>query len=217
MFLAAILAMCLLPRPHARVPFFCVAAGLRSTQAQDQPSNASPQGLPAQPPNNQQEVQKQSAAPQAPPVASAPCPEKSQPGSTTRPDCKPTESTGAKPRKPHRTHKKVAPAEMQAGASPTKTVVRNGSTRDPALDLSTGLSQKQASDQQEITKQLMAKSVADLKRISQRQLSADQQDTVQQIKSYLEQANKATQDQDWQRAHNLAVKANLLSVELAGH
>jgi len=40
---------------------------------------------------------------------------------------------------------------------------------------------------------------------------------VKQIKSYLEQANKAAKDQDWQRAHNLAVKANLLSAELVGH
>ena len=217
MFLAAILATCLLPWAHAQVPSLHVVAGLRSTQAQDQPSNSSSQGSPAQPPNSQTEGQTQSAAPQASPGTSAPCPEKSQPGSTTPPDCKRTESTAAKPRKPHRTHKAVAPAETATGATPTKTVVRNGSTRDPALDLSPGLSEKQASDQQEITKQLIAKSVADLKRISQRQLSADQQDTVQQIKSYLEQANTAARDGDVQRAHNLAVKANLLSTELVGH
>ena len=217
MFLAAILATCLLPWAHAQVPSLPVMAGLRSTQAQDQPSNSSPQDLPAQPPNNQQEVQTQSAAPQVSPGASAPCPEKSQPGSTTQSDCKRAESTAGKPRKTHRTHKAAAPAPTPAGATPTKTVVRNGSTRDPALDLSPGLSEKQASDQQEITRQLIAKSVADLKRISQRQLSADQQDTVQQIKSYLEQANKARQDLDWQRARNLAMKANLLSTELVGH
>jgi hypothetical protein len=40
---------------------------------------------------------------------------------------------------------------------------------------------------------------------------------VKQIKSYLEQANKALIDGDVQRAHNLAVKANLLLVELLGH
>jgi hypothetical protein len=85
------------------------------------------------------------------------------------------------------------------------------------VDLSPGLSQQQASRQSESTKQLLANSEADLGKISGRQLSANQQDTVKQIKSYLDQARKAVIDGDVQRAHNLAVKANLLSAELVGH
>jgi len=67
------------------------------------------------------------------------------------------------------------------------------------------------------TYQLLVSSDANLKKISGRQLSANQQDTVKQIKSYMEQANTAAKDGDVQRAHNLAVKANLLATELVGH
>jgi hypothetical protein len=63
---------------------------------------------------------------------------------------------------------------------------------------------------------LLAATDADLQKISARQLSASQQDTVKQIKSYVEEAKEAAKDGDVQRAYNLAVKANLLSAELAG-
>jgi hypothetical protein len=66
------------------------------------------------------------------------------------------------------------------------------------------------------TYQLLASSDANLKKISGRPLNASQQDTVKQIKSYMEQANRAAKDGDLQRAHNLAVKANLLAAELVG-
>ena len=68
----------------------------------------------------------------------------------------------------------------------------------------------------ESTNQLLAISDSNLKKISGRQLNANQQDTVKQIKSYMEQAKAAANDGDVERAHNLAVKANLLSAELVG-
>ena len=85
------------------------------------------------------------------------------------------------------------------------------------MALSPGLSPQQSSRQIESTKRLLAASDANLKKISGRQLSANQQDTVKQIKSYMDQANTAKNDRDFQRAYNLAVKANLLSAELVGH
>ncbi len=87
---------------------------------------------------------------------------------------------------------------------------------EPTVDLS-GLSKQQTDHQVELTNQLLTKTGADLKQISGRQLNPNQQDTVKQIKSYMEQADKAAKDNDVQRAHNLAVKANLLSTELVGH
>jgi hypothetical protein len=39
---------------------------------------------------------------------------------------------------------------------------------------------------------------------------------VKQTKSYMDQAKKALDDGDLQRAYNLALKANLLSAELVG-
>jgi hypothetical protein len=219
--LAAILGTCLLlPWPCASIVSSVPAMGVwQSTQAQENPqSKSSPKNAADQPPIDQQEIPDQSAAPPQPPSTASPaCPENSQPGSSMKSNCKPAKSTGAKTRKHHRTHKAVAPAGTPAGTGPTKTVVRNGGTADPTVALSPDLSPQQASRQMESTKQLLATSDANLKKISGRQLSANQQDTVKQIKSYMEQANTAKNDRDFQRAYNLAVKANLLSAELVGH
>ena len=84
------------------------------------------------------------------------------------------------------------------------------------MDLSPEVNQKQASEQAKRADELLASSDANLKKISGRQLSASQGDTVKQIQSYIDQAKKAASDGDVQRAYNLAVKANLLSAELAG-
>jgi hypothetical protein len=84
------------------------------------------------------------------------------------------------------------------------------------VDLSSGATPQETSNQIESTHQLIATSDANLKKILSRQLSANQQDTVKQIKSYIEQAKAAVNGGDVERAHNLAVKANLLSAELVG-
>jgi hypothetical protein len=214
--LAAILGMCLLlPSSEARVaPLVRASAVWQSTPSQEsQPSNSSPQSSDAQPPTDQQKAPDQPAAPTQSPTPSAPaCPENSPAGSSTKSDCKPSQSTGVKTKKHHGTRKAVAPA----GTGPTKTVIRNGGTADPTVDLSPGVSQQQASRQMEKTNQLLATSDANLKKISGRQLSESQQETLKQIKSYMDQAKTASNDGDVQRAYNLAVKANLLSAELVG-
>jgi len=185
----------------------------QSTQAQEsQPGNSSQA---AQPATDQQKAPDQASASQSPTAASPPCPDNSQTGSSVRSNCKPTAPTGAKTKK--HPHKAVAPAAAPTGSGPTKTVVRNGGTSNPTVDLSPGLSPQQASNQTESTKQLLATSDANLKKITGRQLSPSQQDTVKQIKSYMDQAKAAENGGDVQRAHNLAVKASLLSADLVGH
>jgi len=208
--LAAILGICvLLSWPHA------MAAWASTHSQESQPSNSSQKGSAALPPTDQQKASDQpSASPQSPAPDIPPCPDNSQTGSSVKSDCKPAKSTGAKPKKHH--HQAAAPADTPAGSGPTKTVVRNGGTSEPTVDLSPGLSPQQASHQTESTNQLLATSDANLKKIAGRQLSANQQDTVKQIKSYMDQAKKAADSGDGQRAYNLAVKANLLSAELVG-
>jgi hypothetical protein len=154
----------------------------------------------------------QPVSPQQTP-ASAPCGESAQPGSTTHPPCTPAPPTVAKIKKHGRAKKVAAPP----AAGPTKTVVRNGGTADPTVQLAQSLDQQQASRELRTTNQLLATSDANLKKIAGRQLSASQQDTVGQIKTYMLQAKAAANSGDLQRAHNLAFKANLLSAELAGH
>jgi hypothetical protein len=63
------------------------------------------------------------------------------------------------------------------------------------------------------TTKLIDGTEANLKSLT-RQLSSDEQNTVAQIRNYLNQARAALKDSDLERAHNLAVKANLLSNEL---
>jgi hypothetical protein len=220
MALAAILGVCvLLPWSQARVALSVRAMAVwQSTQShENQASNSSSQSSSAQPSTDQQKAPDQSAAPPQPPAAAGPpCAGNSQPGSSTKSDCKPAESSGTKTKKRHRTQKTVSPAATPADTGHTKTVVRNGSTADPTVDLSPGPSPR-ASQLSESTKQLLASSDANLKKISGRQLNESQQDTVRQVESYMEQANTAAKDGDVQRAYNLAVKANLLSAELSKH
>jgi hypothetical protein len=64
---------------------------------------------------------------------------------------------------------------------------------------------------------LLATTDANLKKISARQLGSTQQDSVSQIRKYMEQAKAAEEAGDVQRAHNLASKALLLSDDLVKH
>lgn len=215
--LAAILGVyLLLPWPRASsVPFVPAIALWQSTQSQEnQPSSSAPHDSSTQTPAKQQKVPDQSSAPSTAPAS--PCPENSQPGSTANADCKPAES-GTKAKKHHRTHKTAAPATTPAETGPPTRIVPDGGTDDPVVDLSPRRNPQQASQQSESTKQLLAASDANLNKISGRSLTANQQDIVKQINSYTEQAKKALNNGDVQRAYNLALKANLLSAELVGH
>lgn len=95
-----------------------------------------------------------------------------------------------------------------------RKVVRNGSTQDPQLDFVPGVTATQASRQRQDTERLLGIADANLKQSSTRTLTAAQQDTVNQIKLYIEQSKQAVTAGELQRAHNLAFKAQLLSNEL---
>jgi hypothetical protein len=98
----------------------------------------------------------------------------------------------------------------------TTTVVRNGGTSEPIVAISPTQSNQEASQQLNTTNQLLAGTAANLKQIAGRQLSADQEDTVKQIKVYMEQARNAAKNGELQRAYTLANKANMLSADLVG-
>lgn len=190
------------------------ATAVQQTQPQEAPPAGSSQETSSQEPSKPSEQEPkpdQSAAPpQTPAPASAQQPEKPQPDSAAKnPTGKTTSSTGKRTSK-HSKHKPTA----QPGPGPTKTVVRDGSTSDPAVQISPSLSEQQASHQRQNTTQLLATTDANLKKMSGRELSSGQQDTVNQIRKYMEQANAAVEAGDLERAHNLAFKAHLLSNEL---
>jgi hypothetical protein len=113
---------------------------------------------------------------------------------------------------------KAAKAKVStANQGSEKVVVRNGGTAEPAVQLSPPLSQEQASHQRENTDGLLATTDSNLKQMSAHSLSPGQQDTVAQIRSYMQQAKAASSAGDLERAYNLAFKAHLLSDELVGH
>jgi hypothetical protein len=68
--------------------------------------------------------------------------------------------------------------------------------------------------QRESTAQLLQSTEDNLRNLT-RQLSADERGVVDQIRNFMAQSRAATTDGDMVRAHNLALKAHLLSDELA--
>jgi hypothetical protein len=72
------------------------------------------------------------------------------------------------------------------------------------------MSQAAQSESVQSTTKLLDQTELNLRNIA-RKLSADEQNTVSQIRSYMVQSRSALRDQDFERAHNLAVKAHSLA------
>jgi len=79
------------------------------------------------------------------------------------------------------------------------------------------MTEQQATQQRETTNHLLAMTDENLKAIKSRQLNPVQEDTVNQIKSYMKQSRDAADSGDVQRAYTLANKARLLSGDLLKH
>ena len=181
-------------------------------QAQEAPKPTEPEpGKPEQstPPAANQQTQN------PPPASDQPQPPPGEPSAGSK------ETKPAEPAAPVEKQSSGATKSIQSGgkckspgSGPRKRIVRRGSTTDPTIQFSPGLTQQQASAQRQNTGQLLASTDANLKKISDRQLTPAQQDAVNQIRRYMEQAKTADAAGDLQRAHNLAFKARLLSDEL---
>ena len=225
--LAAIFGLCALFTSPGAMHLAPPTVLLQETQAQ-QPSS---QPGPAQSPEQQTTPE-----PSKPEAQATPEPAKPEPQTTPEQQAKPEQPTApdstqppenvqpnAVPEKPDcgaskgkkRNSKRKAPAQSATG--PRKTVVRNGSTADPVVQLAPSVTDKQASQQRQSTAQLLAATDANLNKISARQLTSSQQDMVNQIRNYMQQAKTAETAGDLQRARNLAFKAQLLSDEVLRH
>jgi hypothetical protein len=97
---------------------------------------------------------------------------------------------------------------------PPKKVVRNGGTDEPTIKLTGETTAAQASQERATTDQLNASTEENLKKIADRQLAPSQQEIVTQIQQFVDQSKQAVAAGDLERAHNLALKARLLSDEL---
>lgn len=93
---------------------------------------------------------------------------------------------------------------------PSKTIVRHGGTSEPSIQLAGDQPPKQRDD----TNQMLNSTDANLKKLEGRQLSANQQDMVGQVRQFMQQSRTAMEAGDFARSRTLAWKAQLLSEEL---
>jgi outer membrane biosynthesis protein TonB len=137
----------------------------------------------------------------------------------------PPEVTQVKPPK-RRSKKKVTntaapPASLQAATPPAAASAPANDTvaaahpppnpvaTNPDLAIAADVSDDQLAHQKHSTAQLLEeteKSIGGLKG-----LTSEQNETLAQVRSYINQSRKATSDGDFERAYNLATKAHLLS------
>jgi hypothetical protein len=208
------------PQPEASSPN---QPAPEKTPSQTEPQGAEPQPTAPSPAKPDAAAPKDQTipAPQEQPPATVPAaPQQPEPAAKAKPQ--PTRTASSKRKPPKKTVKKTSAAHSSAiqtdkpgTAPPDKVVVRNGSAKDSSVQLSPALSQEQESHNRENTDQLLATTDDNLKRVEGRQLTASQQSTIDQIRSYMRQAKLAADAGDLARAHTLAFKAHLLSDDLA--
>ena len=102
------------------------------------------------------------------------------------------------------------PQEVARNVPPRIVIQDGGSTNSGAVQITPGPSQD---DPNQTTGQLLDSTDNNLRSIK-RQLSADEQTRVTEIRDYQAQARQAIKDGDMVRAHKLALKAHVLSDEL---
>jgi len=231
MTLAAIVGVCLLtasPSVPARAAGHALAAAMQEEFTPSrQPDSESGEANPEAPSTEeQQNTSSASSSQEKSPTPDAQAPPESSPKSgAAQPQEKRNSSPAAKPnpatpkgKSAHsgktrkRSRKPSATAEKPA--APPKVVIKDGGATDPTITISPGLNQQQASRQRQSAEQLLARADENLKKVSGQNLNSNQQEMVQQIQQYMQQAKAAGNTGDLTRQHNLALKAQLLSEEL---
>ena len=129
--------------------------------------------------------------------------------------------------KPNRSRRKTPPSKnrprrRQAGpaASKQRTACTAGTacsaevSRDRGSEGQAQIAAQAPQGTAQNTEQLLQTAEGNLRKVT-RQLSDGEQAMLRQARTYIAQSRSASQDGDLERAYNLAMKANLLSGELA--
>ncbi len=152
-----------------------------------------------------------------PPPQPAPPPEETKPQPEVAPPApQPTvEAPKPKPRSRRRTHvaKEAPKPAPKVAEKPSHTVIPEGA-ETPAAGAQLSIPGDATSQQKLTTAQLLEATDRNLKSIN-RPLSAEEQLTIEHIRSFMAQSRQATQDGDAERAYTLAVKAHLMSDAIA--
>jgi hypothetical protein len=154
-----------------------------------------------------------------PATGEASAPDKSAPGTGSSSDpishAKDTPSSPKAATKPaSRSARRHKHAEPKPVDGPRKVVVRKGGASEPAAQIAPGLTPAEAVRQRQSVERLLGATDDQLQMLGARPLDAKRQETVGQIRNYLDQARLALKEGDLRRANTLAEKAHLLSDDL---
>jgi hypothetical protein len=180
---------------------------------QDPAGSPNPAGQAQAPPTTKENAPAEpvpvDTAPVAPANPQTPAAEEKVPESVAKKKTEAGAASGAKKRR-----KRKAPTPDDA---PHKIVVREGGASEPAAQIAPGMTPAEATRQRHNAEQSLGATDDKLKRLAGRTLDAKQQETVGQIRNYMEGARSALKEGDVRRANTLAQKAHLLSEDLAKH
>jgi outer membrane biosynthesis protein TonB len=109
--------------------------------------------------------------------------------------------------------KRPAPTPGQ----PRKVVVREGGTSEPAAQIAPDMTPAEAARQRQSAELLLGTTGDHLRQLDSRTLNTRQQETVEQIKNYMNGARAALKEGDVHRASTLAEKGNELAQDLLRH
>ena len=115
---------------------------------------------------------------------------------------------------PSGTRKRRKRNALAPDGTPRKIVVREGGAKEPAAQIAPGMTPEEAIRQRQDAEQLLSFAADKLKRLAGQTLDAPQQETVGQIRNYMDGARSALKEGDVRRANTLALKAHLLSEDL---
>ena len=101
--------------------------------------------------------------------------------------------------------------------APRKIVVREGGASEPTAQIAPGMTPAEAARERQNAEQLLGSTGAQLKQLAERKLNLQQQETMGQIRNYMEGARSALKEGDVSRASTLAEKAHLLAEDLVKH
>jgi outer membrane biosynthesis protein TonB len=123
-----------------------------------------------------------------------------------------------------KTRKKAKPTQATAQPSPAQTAAPpttaelhpppNPANSAAEVAIGPDITSAQAARDRQSTSRLLDTTENDLKRVDSSNLSSDQQAMLTQIRTYISQSRKAITEGDYERASNLAKKAQVLTDEL---
>lgn len=149
------------------------------------------------------EISETTPPPPPPPAEEAPLPEPQKP--------KPQPHHRKKPSQPPATSPESAPANGAANSTIASAhPPLNPTEGAPDTAIGADVTSAQVSQQKQTTTELLAAAEKNVTSVNHK-LSHDEQAMVSQIKTYIAQSKKATSENDFERAYNLATKAHLLS------